>query len=138
LSAWRGANRGLDGVALASTAGQVSVSGVHRRPGAGGPAGEPAGEPAGDPIIEASFTNAGQAPSSPFVPLLVISDAGGLELAETAGAAQTLAPGARVTVALPARLGKLPHGTYFVSVIPSHPDSGRSTGIGQYHVEMKL
>jgi arylsulfatase A-like enzyme len=134
LSAWRGANRGLDGVALASTAGQVGVSGVHRRPGAGGPA----GEPAGDPIIEASFTNAGQAPSSPFVPLLVISDAGGLELAETAGAAQTLAPGARVTVALPARLGKLPHGTYFVSVIPSHPDSGRSTGIGQYHVEMKL
>jgi len=107
---------------------------VHRRPGAG----DSAGDPAVDSIVEAVFTNAGQAPSSTFVPLLVISDAGGLELTEIAGEPQRLAPGERVTVALRARLGKLPHGTYFVSVIPSHPDSGRSTGIGQYHVEMKL
>lgn len=76
--------------------------------------------------------------SRPFVPLLVISDAGGLEIGESAGEAQTLAPGAALKVALPARLGKLPHGTYFVSVIPSHPETGRSIGIGQYHVEMKL
>jgi hypothetical protein len=72
------------------------------------------------------------------VPLLVISDAGGLEVGEAAGELQTLAPGATLKVALPAKLGKLPHGTYFVSMIPSHPETGRSIGIGQYHVEMKL
>jgi hypothetical protein len=72
------------------------------------------------------------------VPLLVISDAGGLEIGESAGELQTLAPGAALKVALPARLGKLPHGTYYVSVIPSHPETGRSVGIGQYHVALRL
>jgi hypothetical protein len=84
------------------------------------------------------MSNQSTSTSQPFVPLLVISDAGGLEVGEAAGELQTLAPGATLKVALPAKLGKLPHGTYFVSMIPSHPDTGRSIGIGQYHVEMKL
>ena len=50
----------------------------------------------------------------------------------------SVAPGASVKVALKAKLGRLPHGTYFVSMIPSHPETGRSIGIGQYHVEMPL
>jgi hypothetical protein len=84
------------------------------------------------------MTNQGTTASQPFVPLLVVSDAGGLEIGESAGQLQTLEAGAFLKVALPAKLGKLPHGTYFVSVIPSHPETGRSIGIGQYHVEMKL
>jgi hypothetical protein len=61
-----------------------------------------------------------------------------MEVGETAGELQTMAPGAALKVALRAKLGKLPHGTYYVSVIPSHPETGRSVGIGQYHVEMRL
>lgn len=127
LAPYRAEARTLRSVALAAEGG-VGVSGVRRAaPGADGA-----------PMIEASFTNQSANGSRPFVPLLVISDAGGLEIGESAGEPQTLAPGASLKVALPARLGKLPHGTYFVSVIPSHPETGRSVGIGQYHVEMRL
>jgi len=125
LTAWHEEGRKLRSVDLASEAGQVSVSGVRRRPGAEG-------------VVEATIVNQGTTASAAFVPLLVISDAGGLELGETAGELQTLAPGASVRVALRAQLGRLPHGTYFVSLIPSHPETGRSIGIGQYHVEMPL
>ena len=125
LAAWHEEGRTLRSVDVASEAGQVSVSGVRRRPGA-------------EDVVEATIVNHGTTASAAFVPLLVVSDAGGLELGETAGELQTLAPGASVRVALRAHLGRLPHGTYFVSLIPSHPETGRSIGIGQYHVEMPL
>lgn len=123
LAAWHDDGRKLRSVDLASEAGQVSVNDLHR---------------GADGSIVATIVNQGTTASSAFVPLLVISDAGGLELGETAGAIQTLAPGASVKVALKAKLGRLPHGNYFVSLIPSHPETGRSIGIGQYHVEMPL
>jgi hypothetical protein len=128
LTPYKPETRSLHSVALAAEGGGVGVSGV-RRAAAG---------PDGEPMIEAVMRNDSTSPSRPFVPLLVISDAGGLEVFEAAGAAQTLAAGAVLKLALPAKLGKLPHGTYYVSVIPSHPETGRSIGIGQYHVEMKL
>jgi hypothetical protein len=121
--------RSLHSVALAAEGGGVGVSGVRRGAAAG---------PGGEAMIEAVMRNDSTSPSRPFVPLLVISDAGGLEVGESAGRAQTLEAGAVLKVSLPAKLGKLPHGTYYVSVIPSHPETGRSIGIGQYHVEMKL
>ncbi|MCS0613513.1 LTA synthase family protein [Massilia kyonggiensis] len=123
LAPWREDGRKLRSVDLASEAGQVAVSSLRR---------------GADGSVEATIVNQGATASSPFVPLLVISDAGGLELGETAGEIQTLAPGAAVQVALKAKLGRLPHGKYFVSMIPSHPETGRSIGIGQYHVEMSL
>jgi hypothetical protein len=123
LAAWRDDGRKLRSVDLASEAGQVSVGDLRR---------------GADGSIEATIVNQGATASGPFVPLLVISDAGGLELGETAGEIRTLAPGASVKVALKVKLGRLPHGKYFVSMIPSHPETGRSIGIGQYHVEMPL
>lgn len=123
LAAWHDDGRKLRSVDLASEAGQVAVNGLRRGT---------------DGSVEATIVNQGTTASSAFVPLLVISDAGGLELGETAGEIQTLAPGASVKVALKAKLGRLPHGKYFVSMIPSHPETGRSIGIGQYHVEMPL
>jgi hypothetical protein len=123
LAAWHDDGRRLRSVDLASEAGQVAVNGLRR---------------GADGSVEATIVNQGATASSPFVPLLVISDAGGLELGETAGEIQTLAPGASVKVALKAKLGRLPHGKYFVSMIPAHPETGRSIGIGQYHVEMPL
>jgi hypothetical protein len=130
LAPWRESGRKLKSIDLASEAGQVTVSAVRRRADAGG------GD--GGAVVEATFVNGGTTASSAFVPLLVISDAAGLELAETPGELRTLAPGATLTVALKAALGRAPHGRYFVSVIPSHPETGRSIGIGQYHVEMPL
>ncbi|SDD38498.1 Sulfatase [Massilia sp. PDC64] len=121
--AWHDDGRKLHSVDLASEAGQVAVNNLRR---------------GADGSVEATIVNQGTTASSPFVPLLVISDAGGLELGETAGEIQTLAPGASVQVALKAKLGRLPHGKYFVSMIPSHPETGRSIGIGQYHVELPL
>ena len=123
LAAWHDDGRKLRSVDLASEAGQVAVGSLRR---------------GADGSVEATIVNQGATASSPFVPLLIISDAGGLELGETAGEIQTLAPGASVKVALKAKLGRLPHGKYFVSMIPSHPETGRSIGIGQYHVEMPL
>ena len=131
LAPWREGGRKLKSVDLASEAGQVSVGAVRRRAGSGN-----GGD--GDTVVEATFVNNGTTASSAFVPLLVVSDAGGLELGETPGEIRTLAPGATLTVALKVTLGRVPHGRYFVSVIPSHPETGRSIGIGRYHVEMPL
>jgi hypothetical protein len=117
--------RALTGTALASNAGQVGVGGVRLRPGS-------------VDTVEALLHNGGAADSPAFVPLLVVSDANGFEVAEVQAAPRTLAAGASARLAFTVKLGKLPHGTYFVSVIPSHPDTGRSLGVGQYHVEMRL
>jgi hypothetical protein len=127
LAAYRADTRRLRSVALAAEGG-VGVAGVRRA----------ASDVQGEAVVEATMTNPSTTNSRPFVPLLVISDAGGLEVGETAGELQTLAPGAALKVALRARLGRLPHGTYYVSVIPSHPETGRSVGIGRYHVELRL
>jgi hypothetical protein len=126
LAPYRAEARRLRSVALAAEGG-VGVFGVRRAVGMQGEA-----------MVEATMTNQSATGSRPFVPLLVISDAGGLEVGETAGELQALAPGASLKVSLRAKLGKLPHGTYYVSVVPSHPETGRSIGIGQYRVEMRL
>jgi hypothetical protein len=127
LAPYRADTRRLRSVALAAEGG-VGVAGVRRA----------ASDEQGATVVEATMTNSSATNSRPFVPLLVISDAGGREVAETAGELRTLAPGAALKVALRARLGRLPHGTYYVSVIPSHPETGRSVGVGQYHVALRL
>jgi hypothetical protein len=136
LAIYRAGNRSLRSVALAAEGG-VGVSGV-RRAAASAAAPAAVADTADGAVVEATMTNQSATVSRPFVPLLVVSDAGGLEIGETAGELQTLAPGAALKVALRAKLGKLPHGTYYVSVIPSHPETGRSVGIGQYHVALHL
>lgn len=129
LAAYGATSRNLRSVALAAEGGGVGVSNVRRAAAPG---------PDGAAMVEATLHNESSTGSRAFVPLLVISTAGGLEVGEVAGEPRTMEAGATLTIALPARLGKLPHATYFVSVIPSHPETGRSIGIGQYHVEMPL
>ena len=136
LAPYRDAGRSLRSVALAAEGAGVGVSGIHALRKAGGHGAD--STMAAETMVEATMRNQSTSASRPFVPLLVISDAGGLGVGETAGGLQTLEAGASLRVALPARLGKLPHGTYFISVIPSDPQTGRSIGIGQYHVEMRL
>ena len=69
-----------------------------------------------------------------FVPLLVLTDAGGRELAEASGQAMTLQPGQSQQVTLNLQPAQLPAGPLFVSLIVSHPETGRPIGKGQYHV----
>jgi hypothetical protein len=126
LAPYQADGRLLRSVALASEAGQVTVTGLRRRAGAG------------DAVVTATLHNSGATVSAPFVPLLVISDANGFEVSETQGEPRTLAPGASSEVALAVHLGRIPHGTYFVSIFPSHPETGKPVGIGQYHIRMGL
>ena len=69
-----------------------------------------------------------------FVPLLVLTDVGGRELAEASGQAMTLQPGQSQQVTLNLQPAQLPAGPLFVSLIVSHPETGRPIGKGQYHV----
>jgi hypothetical protein len=120
-----GGDRTLRGVALASAAGDIGVSGVRRADGT--------------PLVfQATFTNHAATRSPQFVPVLVVANEHGLELGETAAPARTLAPGESATITWQPDLRKVVPGTYFVSALPSHPQTGRSLGVGQYHVEAKL
>ena len=121
-----GGERTLRGTALAASAGDIGVTGLHRLAGSG------------EAVFEATFTNHGATASSDFVPLLVITNEHGLELNETAAPARTLGPGESATVRLRPSLDRVAPGGYFVSVLPSHPATGRPVGLGQYHVETRL
>ncbi|WP_020652839.1 LTA synthase family protein [Massilia niastensis] len=121
-----GGERTLRGVPLVSEAGEVGVTGVRSRPGTG------------RLTIEATVTNHAAVRSREFAPLLVITNEHGLELGEVTGEARSLEPGESASVSLQPDLRKVPPGTYYLSVIPSNPDTGRSIGVGQYHVELKL
>jgi hypothetical protein len=123
-----GGERTLRGVALAATAGDIGVSGVRGISGAPGAA----------LAFQATFTNRAATRSPPFVPLLVVGNEHGLELGGSAAAVRTLAPGESATITWQPDLRKVVPGTWFVSALPAHPETGRSLGVGQYHVEAKL
>ena len=118
-----GGERTLRGVALAAAAGDIGVTGVRR---------------AGQAGFEATFTNHSASASPQFVPLLVISNEHGLELMEAVAPPRALAPGESATVGWQPDLRKVAPGSYFVSALPAHPATGRSLGVGQYHVAATL
>lgn len=72
-----------------------------------------------------------------FVPLLVLTDAEGRQLAEASGKAERLEAGQSATFNLQLSASALPAGTYYASLIVSHPDTGKSIGQGQYHVAVR-
>ena len=83
------------------------------------------------------FSLQGHQDSPVFVPLLVLSDAAGRELAEVSGQALRLQSGQSESINLNLKRPNLPAGTYYLSLIVSHPETGRSIGKGQYHVEIQ-
>jgi uncharacterized sulfatase len=91
----------------------------------------------GEVRLQARIANRGESTSPPFVPLLVVTDAHGNELGEVSGKAYTLAPAGSVELDLRGRF-KLAPGTYFVSIIVSHPDTGKPIGLGQYHMPVRF
>ena len=118
--------RSLHGVPLVRLGGELAVRGVRPRAGSGPLA------------IEATFSNSAATASRTFAPLLVITDELGAEIGETTFEARRLGAGESASVTLRPDMTRIAPGTYYISVIPSHPDTGRSIGIGQYHVELKL
>lgn len=83
------------------------------------------------------FSLQGDQDSPTFVPLLVLNDAAGLELAEASGQAMNLQAGQSQEVTLSLPFGQWPKGTYYLSWVVSHPQTGQSLGKGQYHVPVQ-
>lgn len=92
----------------------------------------------GQLTAQGRFTNPASSASVTFVPLLVLSDGGGKELAEAYGAAMQLAPGQSATVelAMSHRLQGPQAGSHTISMIVSHPDTGKPVGRGQYRLPL--
>ena len=88
--------------------------------------------------VSVLFANDAATPTVAFVPLLVLSGEDGRERGEYYGAALQLAPHARRSVQVAVDLGKLAPGHYFLAVIPSHPDTGRSLGAGRYRIPLQV
>ena len=81
------------------------------------------------------FKNNGDVESQLFIPLLVISDINGKEIMESYGHPLAIDSNAEKSVEMSANINNLTAGEYFISVIPSHPDTGKPVGTGRYHIK---
>jgi len=68
---------------------------------------------------------------------LVLNDDAGREVAEVSGQAMHLQPGQNQEVTLSFPPSDLPKGTYYLSWVVSHPQTGHALGKGQYHVPVQ-
>ncbi len=89
---------------------------------------------AGQLTVEAVFANNGPAATDVFVPLVVLSAADGREVSESYGSPQRLARGKSVSLRLPVKSPGVVPGRYFLSVLPSHPQTGKKVGAGRYRI----
>ena len=88
--------------------------------------------------IEAVFENSGAVTSESFVPIAVLARANGSEVSETYGAAQRLLPGQRISVPMQLKAEGAPAGRYFLTVIASHPDTGKRIGAGRDRLPLRI
>lgn len=87
--------------------------------------------------VAATFVNGDAHDSRVFAPLAVLAAEDGRELGEGYGSAIRLQPHERreVMLALPAKLGP---GHYFISVLPSDPETGKPLGRGRYRLPLDV
>ncbi|HTL14029.1 MAG TPA: LTA synthase family protein [Thermomonas sp.] len=88
--------------------------------------------------VVATFANGDAADSRGFVPLAVLSAGDGRELREAYGAAVVLRAGERRQVRLLLEAPALAPGRYYVSVLPSDPDTGKPVGRGRYKLAVDI
>ena len=88
--------------------------------------------------IEVVFANTGPSNSEPFVPLVVLQAANGSEVSESYGQLQRLQAGDTVTLKLAVNSLGVSPGHYFLSVMASHPKTGKSLGIGRHHIPIRF
>ncbi len=87
--------------------------------------------------VQVTLIHAGEQPSPMFVPLLVITDDRGDQQAEFSGPAMSLAAGEVKELTLTMPRPTLGVGAHHLSLVVSHPDTGKSIGRGQYHVALR-
>lgn len=93
---------------------------------------------AGSVKVLATFANGDAGDSRGFVPLAVLTDADGRELRESYGGLVRLRGHERREVALALAAPALAPGRYYVSVLPSDPDSGKPLGRGRYRIPLDI
>jgi hypothetical protein len=89
-----------------------------------------------DLTASAWVKHTGDQESAPFVPLLVVTNDKGEELAEVSGHALRLQPGESRELTLNLALPNSFSSRKFVSFVISHPETGKPAGRGQYHVAL--
>jgi len=92
----------------------------------------------GNLTIEAVFANSGQSEADAFVPLVILLTADGRELSESYGPLQRLAAGETASLKLPVNSEKVSPGRYFLTVLPSNPETGRNMGAGRHRIPVLL
>ena len=128
ISQYREGNRVKAPGPAASSAGLLAVSAVRA----------PEEAKAGQLTIEAVFSNSGQATTDTFIPLVVLLAADGREISESYGPPQRLASGKNISLELPVKSQAVPPGNYFLSVIPSHPETGKKVGAARYRIPIRF
>lgn len=88
--------------------------------------------------VVATFINGDAHVSRTFAPLAVLAGEDGRELREGYGSAIQLRPHERREVQLALTMPALAPGRYFVSVLPSDPESGKLIGRGRYHLPLQV
>lgn len=88
--------------------------------------------------IVATYVNGDNAASRIFTPLAVLTGGDGRELGEGYGTSIQLNAHERREVLFSITLPSLSPGRYFVSVLASDPDSGKSFGRGRYHIPLDI
>lgn len=122
----------------AATAAQAAPSALQAQPaGLGLEAVRVARSAAGVQVV-ATFVNGDGTVSRAFAPLAVLAGEDGKELGEGYGSSIQLHPGERREVLLSVAAQALRPGRYFVSVLPSDPDTGKPLGRGHYHIALDV
>ncbi len=98
----------------------------------------PARARAGDLAIDVVFGNAAVGPSGSFVPLVVMLTADGRELSETYGAPLSLAANQTAALHMQVKCAGVAAGRYLLSVLPSHPETGKRVGTGRYGIPVVI
>jgi len=88
--------------------------------------------------VEMTFSNNADSPSAPFIPLVVLMTPDTKELSETYGKLLQLPAGGKAAVALDVKCDGVAPGIYYLAVIPSDPDNGKSIGTGRYKIQVKF
>jgi uncharacterized sulfatase len=128
LAAYRDDDRAMVPMPVASNAAMLAVHEVSA----------PNDAQAGFLTIEVVFANTGPAATDTFVPLVVLLTEDGREVTESYGPPQRLAAGETVSLQLPVKSLGVPRGRYFLSVLPSNPETGKNMGVGRYQLPIRF
>jgi uncharacterized sulfatase len=128
LVAYRDEDRAKVPMLMASNAAMLAVHEVN----------SPSDAQAGHLTIEVVFANTGRAATDTFVPLVVLLTKDGREVTESYGSPQRLAAGETVSLQLSVKSLGVSRGRYFLSVLPSHPETGKKMGVGRYRIPIRL